>query len=108
MKMPVMHKFDNKLTTVSRCGISCHAQGSRSTYTNSVATEQWALVTCKRCLKSRDPITGKGTLRYETWEKDNQRKSKHGITAFKVQFLGDKPESKPVLESEPEQPEPPA
>jgi len=42
---------------------------------------------CKQYLSKGSPVLVEGKLRYDTWEKEGQKRSKHSITADRVQFL---------------------
>lgn len=44
--------------------------------------------TCSEYLTKGSPVLVEGSLRYEEWEKDGQRFSRHSIMADRVQFLG--------------------
>lgn len=44
---------------------------------------------CGRYLSKGRPVAVDGELRYESWEKDGQKRSKVKIVASTVQFLGD-------------------
>lgn len=44
--------------------------------------------TCSEYLSKGSPVLVEGRLRYDTWEKEGQKRSKLSVTADRVQFLG--------------------
>jgi len=44
--------------------------------------------TCSQYLSKGSPVLIEGRLRYDTWEKEGQKRSKLSVTADRVQFLG--------------------
>jgi len=45
---------------------------------------------CVEYLSKGSPVMVEGRLKYHTWEKDGQKRSKIDVTAIAVQFLGSK------------------
>lgn len=57
--------------------------------------------TINKYLKKGNPVLVAGKLKYETWEKDGNKRSKHTVTVEKCQFLSQKGE-KQIVEEETE------
>jgi len=96
-------------TAVCEFGLAVNEKRSDKDKTCFVDVTVWGKVgeACSNNLSKGAPVLLEGRLTFSTWPDavSGKRKSKHGITAFNVQFLGDKPERKQA-EPEPEQPAP--
>lgn len=56
--------------------------------------------TINKYLKKGNPVLVAGKLKYETWEKDGNKRSKHTVTVEDCQFLSQKGEKQNVEETE--------
>jgi len=55
---------------------------------------------CGQYLDKGSPVLVEGRLKLDTWEKNGEKRSKLGVSAFKVHFLGSPEESRPQPEDE--------
>ncbi len=103
-KDPVVRNTPNG-KTVCEFGLAVNEKWGGETRTCFIDVDVWGKSgeACAHYLSKGVPVLIEGNLRFDTWEKDNQRRTKHSISAFNVQFLGD---SKPAERNEPEPKEP--
>lgn len=80
-------------TKVCDLRLAVNGQGDTPTVYVDVAAFKGQAEACAKYLSKGSQVAVSGSLRYQQWESDGQKRSKHSVLAREVRFLDPKSES---------------